>query len=74
MIFIFIIVVDLPFLQSEESDIIREKIIELSEDKLANVFPISAKIGSGLDTLTDKIRDIIERLRENSNSLEKETD
>lgn len=71
---IFLVLVDLPFLQSEDTDIVRAKILELCKNQLASVFPISAKFGSGLGTLTDKIRNVIDELRLNSDLLDKETD
>ena len=55
--------VDLPFLQSKENDVIRERILELCEKKEENVFAISAKTGTGLDILTDRMREIVEEMR-----------
>ena len=52
----------------------REKIIELCRSKQENVFPISAINGTGLEILTDKIRDIIEKLKVDSELLGKEVE
>jgi len=66
--------VHLPFLENEENDIVREKIIELCRSKQENVFPISAINGTGLEILTDKMRDIIEKLKVDSELLGKEVE
>lgn len=56
----------MPFLESEENDIVREKMIELCDSKADTVFPISAKHGTGLEMLTDQIRNVIRELEKES--------
>ena len=72
--FIFLVLVDLPFLENEENDIVREKVIELCKTKHEHIFPISAINGTGLEMLTDKMHDIVENLRANSELLGKEVE
>eukprot|EP00795_Rhopilema_esculentum_P014078 gene14078-5065_t len=54
---------DLPFLRTEESDIIREKVYDFTSNGFSNVFGISAKAGIGLEILTDNVRSVVEQLK-----------